>query len=162
MWYPTSSDAFLTTEAPEYSAYTQADAGFSMTREIQPVARGSKARIKCTWKNCDHQEHDPNEMKSVSPFRPQSHMGLTLHIRKHANTHRRCPKKDCGWAEARDQKEMRRHVWNRHRAWAERTGFSPMGAQCKECLATFSREDGLSRHKKEVHGSTRRVRKGGG
>lgn len=28
-----------------------------------------------------------------------------------------------------------------------------MGAQCDECPAVFAREDGVSRHKKEVHGA---------
>jgi hypothetical protein len=86
-------------------------------------------------------------------------MVLNFCIRKHAATHRRCPKEDCSWAEARNRKEMRRHVWYSHRAWAESTRYLPMGAQCDECPAVFAREDGVSRHKKEVHRAIKRVRK---
>jgi hypothetical protein len=86
-------------------------------------------------------------------------MLLNFCLRKHAATHRRCPKEDCSWAEARDQKEKRRHVWCNHKAWAESTGYPPMGAQCDECSAVFAHEDGVTRHKKEVHGAIKRVRK---
>lgn len=82
--------------------------------------------------------------------------------RKHAATHRRCPKEDCTWAEARDQKEKTRHVWYTHKPWAEKTKYPPMGAQCDECTAVFTRKDGVSRHKKEVHGAIKRARKLGG
>jgi hypothetical protein len=88
-------------------------------------------------------------------------MLLNFCLRKHAITHRRCPKEDCGWAGARDRKAKRRHVWYNHKAWAESTGYPPMGAQCDECPAVFAREDGVSRHKKEVHGAIKRVRKPG-
>lgn len=89
-------------------------------------------------------------------------MLLNFCLRKHAATHRRCPKEDCSWADARDQKEKTRHVWSNHRAWAESTGYPPMRAKCDKCPAVFSREDSLSRHRKEVHGAIKRVRKLGG
>jgi hypothetical protein len=89
-------------------------------------------------------------------------MVLNFCIRKHAATHRRYPKEDYSWAKARDRKEIRRHVWYSHKAWDESTRYPPMGAHCDECPAVFAREDGVSRHKKEVHGAIKRVRKLGG
>ena len=89
-------------------------------------------------------------------------MLLNFCLRKHAATHRRCPKEDCSWADARDQKAMKRHVWYSHKAWAESIEYPPIRGQCDECLAVFAREDGVSRHKKEVHGAMKRVRKMGG
>lgn len=89
-------------------------------------------------------------------------MLLNFCFRKHAATHRRCPNEDCSWAEARDRKEKRRHVWYNHKEWAETTRYPPMGAKCDECPAVFAREDSVSRHKKEVHGAIKRARKSGG
>lgn len=89
-------------------------------------------------------------------------MLLNFCFRKHAATHRRYPNEDCSWAEARDRKEKRRHVWYNHKEWAETTRYPPMGAKCDECPAVFAREDSVSRHKKEVHGAIKRARKSGG
>jgi hypothetical protein len=89
-------------------------------------------------------------------------MLLNFCLRKHAATHRRCPKEDCSWADARDLKEKMRHVWYSRKAWAESTGYPSMGAQCDECPKVFPRKDGVSRHKKEVHRAVKRVRKLGG
>ncbi|KLU90820.1 hypothetical protein MAPG_10671 [Magnaporthiopsis poae ATCC 64411] len=86
-------------------------------------------------------------------------MLLIFCLRKHAATHRRCPKEDCSWAGARSGQEKMRHVWHCHRAWAESAGYTPMGGQCDECPAVFARKDALSRHKKEVHDGIKRVRK---
>ena len=83
-------------------------------------------------------------------------------LRKHATAHRRCPKEDCSWAEARDGKEKKRHVWYHHRSWAQSTGYPPMDAKCDKCSAVFAREDGVNRHNKEVHRAIKRVRKSGG
>jgi len=111
---------------------------------LPSARRTSKARVLCTWKSCDHQEADIDEMK------------------KHAATHRCCPKEDCGWANAGDQKAKDRHVWSKHKVWAQSTMYPPISAQCDTCLRIFAREDGVRRHKKEVHGVTKRVRKSGG
>lgn len=79
--------------------------------------------------------------------------------RKHAEIHKRCPKDDCSWADARNLKEKNRHVWYNHKAWAEMIDYPPISAQCDECSAVFAREDALSRHKKEIHGDVKRSRK---
>lgn len=39
------------------------DAGFSIPPGPPLVGRRSKARVRCTWKGCDHQEPDADEMK---------------------------------------------------------------------------------------------------
>jgi len=121
-----------------------ADVIYSFSPGLPSVGRRSKARVLCTWKGCDHQEPDTDEMK------------------RHAATHRCCPKGDCGWAKARNQKEKDRHVWSKHKVWAKNTMYPPISAQCDTCSQTFAREDSLSRHKKEVHGESKRVRKSGG
>ena len=40
--------------------------------------------------------------------------------------------------------------------------YPSISSQCDMCHRTFAREDGVSRHKKEVHGAAKRVRKTGG
>jgi len=40
-----------------------ADAGFPIPSGPPLVGRRSKARVRCTWKGCDHQERDTDEMK---------------------------------------------------------------------------------------------------
>ena len=87
---------------------------------------------------------------------------LNISLRKHADTHRHCPKEDCDWKDAGSQKDMIRHIWCRHKAWAKINGYPSLEASCDECLAVFARQDGVSRHKKEVHGATKRARKLGG
>jgi len=87
---------------------------------------------------------------------------LNVRLREHSEIHRRCRKEDCEWNEAQNQKDMDRHVWRHHKVWAESTGYAPMNACCSECSSVFARADGLSRHKKEVHGAMKRVRKSGG
>lgn len=89
-------------------------------------------------------------------------MLLNFCLRKHAATHRQCPKEDCSWADARDQKQKTRHVWYNHKAWAKSVRYSPMSAQCDECPAVFKRKDGVRRHKNEVHRDLKRDRKLGG
>jgi hypothetical protein len=100
----------------------------------------SKARMLCTWKGCNYRNLNRKEMN------------------KHTATHRRCPREDCPWANARDSKEKDRHVWSTHKLWAEMTGYPPLAAQCDQCPAVFARKDGVGRHKKEVHEATKRVR----
>lgn len=85
---------------------------------------------------------------------------LTFCIREHVvAAHRRCPKMGCGWDEARDGKELQRHVWYNHKLWAETTEYPRMAAQCDECGEEFARGDGLGRHKREVHGKIKRDRR---
>ncbi|KAK3361715.1 hypothetical protein B0T24DRAFT_642237 [Lasiosphaeria ovina] len=137
MLSPPLSGTFNAIEAVEHTACDRS--------EIPPgpasAGKRSKARALCTWKDCDHREPDTDKMK------------------KHAATHRRCPKEDCSWADARDQKETKRHVWSNHKAWAESTGYPSMDAQCDECPAVFTREDSMIRHKKKAHGTIKRVKK---
>jgi hypothetical protein len=39
------------------------DAGFPIPSGPPLVGKRSKARVRCTWKGCGHQEPDANEMK---------------------------------------------------------------------------------------------------
>lgn len=82
-----------------------AEAGAFIPSEPPPIEKRSRVRVQCTRKGCDYREPSTEEM------------------RKHAASHRRCPKEDCSWADARDGKEKSRHVWYKHRSWAERTGY---------------------------------------
>ena len=141
-----------TPDAIEGSEHMARDSGeYGGTEDaVSALAQGtrsagrSKARVLCTWKGCGHQEPDPDKM------------------RIHAATHRRCPKENCGWAKAGDQKEKDRHVWAKHRVWAGNNMYPTISARCDVCFRTFAREDSVKRHKKEVHGVTKRVRQLGG
>jgi len=138
------------------------DAGFPTPSGSSSVGRRSKARVRCTWKDCGHREPDADQMRWVFLSPAWRSILLIFSHRKHAVTHRQCPKEDCSWATAKNQKDKTRHVWYKHRAWAESTGYPPMSAQCDECPRVFAREDGVNRHKKEVHGAVKRVRRSGG
>ena len=164
-----TSDALETLEhttRDHVEDWSGVDASPSIPSEPAYIGRRSRARVRCTWKDCDYLEANTEEMKWVTLGLLYFFFGLVclatmlLKIcpRKHAASHRSCPKEDCNWAEARDGKEKSRHVWYKHRSWAERTGYPPMSAECDECDAVFARKDGLSRHKKEVHRAKKRVR----
>lgn len=76
--------------------------------------------------------------------------------------HRKCPKDDCPWEDAKEEKEMLRHLWKTHKKWAEEKGYESITGHCDECGKEFERKDYVPRHKKEVHGKEKRARKKGG
>jgi hypothetical protein len=59
----------LGAETPECAANGRfecgraADGGFPVLSGTPSVERKSKARVRCTWKGCDHQEPNTDEMK---------------------------------------------------------------------------------------------------
>lgn len=76
--------------------------------------------------------------------------------------HQKCPKDDCEWREAKEEKEVLRHVWNTHGKWAKEKGLPSIGGHCDECGKSFKRQDYVARHKAEVHRKEKRNRKEGG
>ncbi|KAL0940193.1 uncharacterized protein CTRU02_202956 [Colletotrichum truncatum] len=62
---------------------------------------------------------------------------------------------DCG-LEFKDEKEKRRHVWKHHRRWATETDYPGIGGKCDVCGKSFSRDDYVTRHKKEEHEGQKR------
>ena len=107
-----------------------AEAGAFIPSEPPPIEKRSRVRVQCTRKGCDYREPSTEEMRWVRLafyfllwLRLLSDHAAKLCPRKHAASHRRCPKEDCSWADARDGKEKSRHVWYKHRSWAERTGY---------------------------------------
>ncbi|KAI3571907.1 hypothetical protein IWW34DRAFT_795550 [Fusarium oxysporum f. sp. albedinis] len=67
-----------------------------------------KPRLARNWKDCKHKAADKEE-------------------------HETCPKSDCSWGDASEEKQIRRHVWNNHRSWAGQTNYYPIGGTCPEC-----------------------------
>ena len=53
------------TETVGYTAYDRIERGRAEEEDF-PVGRRSKARVRCTWKDCNHQAHDADEMKWVT------------------------------------------------------------------------------------------------
>lgn len=76
--------------------------------------------------------------------------------------HKKCPKEDCNWDKAKEEKEKLRHVWTIHGDWAEKNGLPSIGGYCSECDRKFRRRDHATRHMAEVHGQKKRTRKAGG
>ena len=74
--------------------------------------------------------------------------------------HNTCPKEGCNWDKAKEDKDIRRHVWTIHGPWAEETGYPSIKGRCDECGKIFKREDFARRHEREVHGKQKRDRKG--
>lgn len=81
---------------------------------------------------------------------------------KHLREHKTCPKEDCNWENAKDDKAKGRHVWRNHRKWARSTQYPPISGRCDLCGSEFERDDYVPRHKRELHFSQKRVRKEGG
>jgi hypothetical protein len=85
---------------------------------------------------------------------------MTLFIfSEHMKQHRICPKNDCPWGDASEEKEIRRHVWNNHRLWAEQTNYHPIGGTCPDCDKVYTRQDNLKRHRDEHHQGQKRKKK---
>ncbi|KAH6965050.1 hypothetical protein EDB82DRAFT_288633 [Fusarium venenatum] len=90
-------------------------------------------RLTCNWKGCKHkaatqEEHD-----------------------QHMHRHRTCPKDDCTWESASEEKEKQRHVWTRHKRWAKQTNYPSISGMCCECDKMFTRKDNLKRHVDKYH-----------
>lgn len=120
-----------------------------------PVNTRSRARFSCSWKACKFRGSSTNDTLSVHILIYLQDR-LLITVRNHAFIHRQCPKENCGWDEAKCQSEKDRHVWSKHKAWAEQIGYPSQGAMCDECNQTFSRKDKLTRHKREVHEGRKR------
>lgn len=73
--------------------------------------------------------------------------------------HRTCPKSDCSWGDASEEKQIRRHVWNNHRSWAGQTNYHPIGGTCPECDKVYTRQDNLKRHMDECHQGQKRKKR---
>ncbi|KAL7971543.1 hypothetical protein HDV63DRAFT_403106 [Trichoderma sp. SZMC 28014] len=79
---------------------------------------------------------------------------LNRHIRWHEKPEI-CPR--CVYR-ASYERDVTRHVWVKHKKWAEQTGYKSIEVECKICKAVLQRPDYLPRHMKEVHGGTKRRR----
>ncbi|KAB5536115.1 hypothetical protein GE09DRAFT_341320 [Coniochaeta sp. 2T2.1] len=100
---------------------------------IEKRRKKDRTRLRCNWKDCRYSASLLSE--------------LQLHLRQHW----KCPKEDCGWDEARDEKEKRRHVWGSHKKWAEQIRYPTIGGKCSVCEKKFTRHDNLVRHIREKH-----------
>lgn len=79
-------------------------------------------------------------------------------LSEHLKRHRMCPKENCTWEDATEEKDKNRHVWSEHRVWAEQTNYPSIGGTCDECGKELTRRDNLARHKKEQHRGRKRKR----
>ncbi|KAH7191469.1 hypothetical protein BKA60DRAFT_584961 [Fusarium oxysporum] len=100
-----------------------------------------KPRLACNWKDCKHKAADKEEHD------------------QHMAQHRTCPKSDCSWGDASEEKQIRRHVWNNHRSWAGQTNYHPLGGTCPECDKVYTRQDNLKRHMDECHQGQKRKKR---
>ena len=69
MLSPPLSGTFDAIETVEHTTYDRVergravDASFPIPSGPLSVERRSKARVRCTWKDCEHREPDADEMK---------------------------------------------------------------------------------------------------
>ncbi|KAH7176905.1 hypothetical protein EDB81DRAFT_898394 [Dactylonectria macrodidyma] len=132
------SNLAMSTSTQGYQASSFGTTGPSEERKEK------KRRLRCNRKGCKYKAPNPDEYD------------------KHRQMHRKCPKEDCDWEGARDEKEKTRHVWTSHKRWAEDTKYPPMGLSCDICGKEYSRKDYVARHKREEHENMKRNRKDGG
>ncbi|KAI1051241.1 hypothetical protein LB506_013034 [Fusarium annulatum] len=100
-----------------------------------------KPRLACNWKGCKHKAANKEEHD------------------RHMAQHRTCPKSDCSWGDASEEKQIKRHVWSNHRSWAKQTNYPPIGGPCLECNKVYTRQDNLKRHMDECHQGQKRKKR---
>ncbi|KAH8130407.1 hypothetical protein LI328DRAFT_162208 [Trichoderma asperelloides] len=87
---------------------------------------------------------------------------LTKHIQQKHDRHIPCKANQDDSIECEkyfgDNKAMERHVWAKHREFAENpaNGIRKQEGECPHCLRIISRRDNLNRHIKEKHLDTKR------